>query len=343
MRWDYYGVVKEKNNLFANFIVSSFDPVADIGTGPDAVGTPGLSQLYEPDYKNFSPRASIAWDVTGKGKTVVRVGGGLFYDAFSQDMFLGHLPYPASMPRVRPTGTLAPPRLLASALARLGTIIAGVPVYGAVGLHASSECDIFAVDRHIKTPYMENYNLNIQQQLTSKTTLQIGYVGSQGHRLFRFHDINQPSQASSPRATLLQPALPRCATHRNVIAAISTCRDPSVHRPSAGMTRRARSTSSRRSRPASRTTTRCRSAYKVNGWHGITSARQLRRIRNRWITPVTSKTSFSTLPSRRTATTRSAEYGPSNFNIPHRFTWVFSYELPKMGGACSAEEWLGFR
>src|SRR5204863_6386780 len=26
------------------------------------------------------------------------------------------------------------------------------------------------------------------------------------------------------------------------------------------------------------------------------------------------------------------EYGPSNFNLPHRFTWNFGYEFPKMGG-----------
>jgi len=36
--------------------------------------------------------------------------------------------------------------------------------------------------------------LNFQQQITSKTTLQIGYVGSQGHKLWRFFDISQPSQ-----------------------------------------------------------------------------------------------------------------------------------------------------
>jgi len=29
------------------------------------------------------------------------------------------------------------------------------------------------------------------------------------------------------------------------------------------------------------------------------------------------------------------EYGPSNFNIPKRFTWVFSYVVPKMGGGMS--------
>jgi hypothetical protein len=26
------------------------------------------------------------------------------------------------------------------------------------------------------------------------------------------------------------------------------------------------------------------------------------------------------------------EYGPSNFDVPHRFTWVFAYDLPKMSG-----------
>ena len=42
---------------------------------------------------------------------------------------------------------------------------------------------------------MENYNLNIQQQLSNNTVLQIGYVGSQGHHLWRFFDISQPSTA----------------------------------------------------------------------------------------------------------------------------------------------------
>src|SRR5271165_2739377 len=94
LRWDYYGVMQEKNNLMANFLVSSFDPVADVGTGTlTEVGTNGYNSLYQPDHKNFSPRASIAWDVTGKSKTVVRAGAGLFYDAFSLDMFLGHGPF----------------------------------------------------------------------------------------------------------------------------------------------------------------------------------------------------------------------------------------------------------
>ena len=87
LRWDYYSVVAEKNHQF-----SDFDPAT--GNTGDQVGSGGCPNLYNPDKKNFSPRVSVVWDVTGKGNTVVRAGYGLFFDAFSQDMMLGHLPYP---------------------------------------------------------------------------------------------------------------------------------------------------------------------------------------------------------------------------------------------------------
>ena len=90
-----------------------------------------------------------------------------------------------------------------------GTIASGVPVYGPS--NCGGECDIFGVDRNIKTPYMENYNLNIQQQITSKVSVQIGYVGSQGHRLWRFFDINQPNQAQITAADC-PSGIATCAT-----------------------------------------------------------------------------------------------------------------------------------
>ena len=191
LRWDYFGVVSEKNNLFSN--ATTEDPTTGAFTLTQ-VGQPGLSQLYQPDYKNFSPRLSVAWDVTGKGKTVLRAGWGLFYDAFSQDMFLGHLPYPPFFdpgPAYNPIG----PAQIIPAANTTGTIVNGLPVYDTSGC-GSVECDIFTVDRHIHTPYMENYNVNLQQALTNKAVLQVAYVGSQGHSLFRFRDISQPSQSA---------------------------------------------------------------------------------------------------------------------------------------------------
>ena len=92
LRWDYFGVVGEKNNLLSNY--TSFSPAPGTGTFTlTQVGQPGLDRLYNPDKKDFAPRVSASWDVTGKGRTVVRAGFGMFFDAFSQDMVLGHLPY----------------------------------------------------------------------------------------------------------------------------------------------------------------------------------------------------------------------------------------------------------
>ena len=54
----------------------------------------------------------------------------------------------------------------------------------------------------MRTPYMQNFNLNFQQELSRRTVLQIGYVGSNGHKLARFRDINQPSQAQITAADL---------------------------------------------------------------------------------------------------------------------------------------------
>lgn len=200
LRWDYFGVVSEKNNLMSNF-----DPI----NGLVQVGTPGLSKLYQPDYKNFAPRVSAAWDVFGKGRTVVRAGWGMFYDAFSQDIFLGHLPYPSSFdpgPAYNPIG----PATISSG-SPVGTIVANQPVYGGFGPTG----DAFGVDPNIRTPYMENYNLNIQQAITHWATLQVGYVGSQGHRLFRFVDLNQPNQATIDQADLNCGCILSYGTPRN--------------------------------------------------------------------------------------------------------------------------------
>jgi len=155
LRWDYYGVVSEKNNLFSSFDVTPGS--ADFGQLVPVGGPGGLSNLYKPDHGNFAPRASIAWDIFGTGKTVVRSGYGIFFDAFSQDMFLGHLPYPTFYAPGPAYNNIGPDPILQASFVG-GTITPRVPIYGTPGC---GECDIFSFDRNIKTPYMENYNLNV--------------------------------------------------------------------------------------------------------------------------------------------------------------------------------------
>jgi hypothetical protein len=324
LRWDYSGVVAERSHLFSDFVPTSATTGSLIPVAPG-----GLPNLYKPNYANFAPRASIAWDVFGTSKTVVRAGFGVFFDAFSQDMMLGHLPYPtfyAPGPAYNNVGgSLIQQATLNNATITPGNVVAVNAVYGTPGC-AGNECDIFSFDRHIKTPYMENYNLNIQQQITNKVVLQVGYVGSQGHKLFRFFDINQPSQAQinaadCPNGPSLVPGQP-CPG--GAIQDFAVPRRFTNAPP--GAIYIFQENSSGQSNYNS-----LQLSLRVNNWHGFNSV--VNFVWSRSMDNSSDGEDFVVNAAQpQDSTNPHAEYGPSNFNIPKRFTWVSSYELPPMGG-----------
>jgi hypothetical protein len=326
LRWDYYGVVAEKNNLFSDFIATSSTAGSLV-----TVGRGGLSNLYRPDYKNFAPRVSAAWDVFGTSKTVVRAGWGMFYDAFSQDMMLGHLPYPtfyAPGPAYNNIG----PNPIQQATLNVATITPGVPVYGTPSCAGTNECDIFSFDRNIKTPYMENYNLNIQQQITNKVVLQVGYVGSQGHRLFRFFDINQPNQA-----TITASDIAFAQAHNNTAngapcfpaggpGCISSGGVPRVFGNPGGAIYIFQENSTGKSNYNS-----LQVSLRVNNYHGFSSV--VNYVWSHSIDNSSDGEDFVVNAAQpQDSNNPNAEKGPSNFNIPNRLTWVATYALPTMGG-----------
>jgi hypothetical protein len=317
LRWDYNGVVAEKNNLFSNFIPTSATAGSLVPIGPG-----GMSKLYNPDHKNFAPRAGIAWDVFGTGKTVVRSGYGIFFDAFSQDMLLGHLPYPTFYAPGPAYNNIGPNPVKQALLSQPNVaVVPGTPIYLAPSCTGSAECDIFAFDQNIKTPYMENYNINVQQQISSKVALQVGYVGSQGHRLFRFFDINQPSQAQITAADCPN-GIATCAT----TGAIQDFGVPRIFGNPAGALYIFRENSTGKSNYNS-----LQASLNVSGWHGVNSV--VNYVWSRSLDNSSDGEDFVPNAAQpQDSNNPNAESGRSNFDIPQRVTWVFSYELPTMGG-----------
>jgi hypothetical protein len=332
LRWDYFGVIQEKNNLLSN--VTAFGPPTptDPNTGftLTQVGQPGLSRLYEPDKKDFAPRVSLVWDVTGKGKTVVRAGYGIFFDAFSQDMVLGHLPYspffdPGPAYNNVPYANGFANDIIATP-ALEGTIAAGTAVFSNNPADAClPECDAFAFDRNIKMPYMENYNLNLQQQLTSKTVIQVGYVGSQGHRLWRFFDLSQPSQGE--------------ITDSDCPSGIATCASTGSITPSYGVLRRYIGNNFpygafyllQENSTGKSNYNALQTSFRINGWHGVTST--VNFVWSHSLDNSSDGEDFEPNAAQPNDSTRpQLEYGASNFDIRRRLTWNFSYEFPSMGG-----------
>jgi outer membrane receptor protein involved in Fe transport len=78
LRYELQGVPTEANNLFGNWEPS---------VGFEQVGK-NISSIYNRDNTNFSPRLGVAWDVTGKGTTIVRLGGSIVYDVIPMSTFM---------------------------------------------------------------------------------------------------------------------------------------------------------------------------------------------------------------------------------------------------------------
>jgi hypothetical protein len=319
-RWDYMGIYHEKNNLVSN--------LGSIGNLVQP-GTPTLPRLYNPDYKNFAPRLSFAWDPMGTGKTVVREGLGIFFDAFSQDLFMDHLPENTYDPGLayNPVG----PAAMTSGTA-VATIVSGMPVFTSFVPTTS----IYVVDRNIRTPYMENFNLNIQHEIVKKVVVQIGYVGSEGHKLFRIRDINQPSQAqvySSDLANNLalaaqgytpsNPCIPGSIVAGATVSCVAAVTRTTYPQYAYVLQEETSANSNYHS---------LQSSIRLNNWHGVDStfnyvwAHSLDNASDsEEFQPNASQPNDSTQPN--------LEYGNSNFDIRNRFTWNFVYRLPTTQGS----------
>ncbi|HXW15810.1 MAG TPA: TonB-dependent receptor [Terriglobia bacterium] len=289
LRWDYFGVLAEDNNLLSNFNPAN-GVLSQVGTG-------GLSSLYQPDHKNFAPRLSVAYDLNGKGTTVIRFGWGLFYDVFSQDFFLGQVPYNAETPGSAYNDIGPKPILSSSTVAT--QIVAGQPVFTDFG----TSSNLFAVAQHLPTPYMYNYNLNIQQQVGKAIVFQVGYVGSEGHHLFRFRDINQQQLS--------------CQLGISCVA--------NFPYPDYGYINYLETS-------ANSVYNALQTQLRIRNFHGLESTVNYNYSHS--IDNASDGTDFEPNAAQPNDSYRvDLERGNSNFDVRHRFTWMTDYKLPSPRGA----------
>jgi hypothetical protein len=319
LRWDYFGVVHEKNNLFYEMTPANGGTEVQIGSP----GGPG--SLYNPDYNNFAPRIGLAYDFTGKGRTVVRAGWGLFYDAFSQDIFLGHTPYNCPFCPGPAYAGVGPAAIYSEGLS--GHPLGAGPIYA---IPAPLD-NFFGADPNIRTPYIQNFNLNVQQQLASKIVLEVGYVGSRGTKLFRFRDINQPTQQQITAGDRSQCVAPYVYPDCPILgfdygaALINAGAITRTNYPNFFYVNREEST-------ANSNYNSLQTSLRVNSWHRLTS--QANFVWSHSIDNASDLEDFipNAAQPNNSYNTR-AERGNSNFDIRRRFSWNLGYELPRHGGS----------
>jgi outer membrane receptor protein involved in Fe transport len=188
---------------------------ANTGSAPTGLVVPGdpgvpagLTSTY---YKAFAPRIGLAYSpsFTGgplekifgsNGKTSIRTGWGLFYNPI-EELVLAQF---GAEPPFGGSSSLSDV-FLNTPFVNQGGFSAPNPFGGIITPTKGQPTDLSffrpillygEFQPHLRSQYTSQYNLTIQRQLTNSTMFQVGYVGSEGHRLLASHDIN-PSNPQS--------------------------------------------------------------------------------------------------------------------------------------------------
>ena len=171
---------------------------------PGDKGVPaGMTNTY---YKAWAPRVGLAYSPNSSGgllrkifgnngATSIRAGFGLFYNPI-EELVMAQF---GAEPPFGGSSSLFNTFMNTPFVYQAGGTPAPNPFNGIISPAPGQPVDysLFRpillygeLQPHLRTQYTSQYNLTIQRQLTRDMMLQLGYVGSEGHRLLATHDIN---------------------------------------------------------------------------------------------------------------------------------------------------------
>jgi hypothetical protein len=212
-----------------------YEPVSAVGEKYGHLGVmltptdPGptvVSHLYQnPSLRNISPRIGVVWDPFGAGKTSVRAAFGV-YDTLP----LTYL-FTLDTVSVAPFGSTA--NLSPAPTGSFGSYTANISNPSlAYNLAIANPTNKTAyIQQNFGRPYLEQYIFNIQQELATGLSLEVGYTGSHGIRQpLKSNDGNivEPL-ASSTYQNMVWPALvPKTTSKGTTYSTSGTKLNPAV-------------------------------------------------------------------------------------------------------------------
>ena len=174
---------------------------------------PGLGdQVHQPN-KNFAPQVGIAWDPWKTGKTVIRAGGGLYYENTVWNNVLFDAPARLKQGSFwsyqftcgdttnfcgQPIGSVYPQIIAAQQAYQSSTLAAGAaanPSYVGNTLNDGNGDGLFLFAPNFRTPYSVQLNFGVQHEFRPGTILSVDYLRNRGLHYLVYYDTNHVGAA----------------------------------------------------------------------------------------------------------------------------------------------------
>jgi hypothetical protein len=202
-------------------------------------GFAAAKSLGKGDHNDFGPRVGFAWDVFGDGKTSLRGGFGVSYEStlynplsnsrwnppyYSFNLATGPLnggsetliygPTTCTASACAPATGVTPTFLGPGSNPNMGN---GAQATGNLTGWAAFNPDTayltgIVLPQGIRDPYVYNDFLSVQREILPKTVIEIDYVGTISHKLFRAQDINREAGSFLPVGATVVDNLGRTLT-----------------------------------------------------------------------------------------------------------------------------------
>ena len=227
LRYELFTTVKERHDEQGTFdLANPTNPTILVPKGQTMQLTPTLASqinvsptagrgLIPVDTNNFAPRVGFAYQLMRA--TVVRGGYGIFYGGQENGPYSN--PSPGFNPPFFVTQSFTAPCGAASAnpalnsagndcaVPGLSNLPGGIPGSAgiSVGFPATALLDpntptLFTVQRNLVTPYLQQWHFGFERELGKDMVMEVTYAGSRGSKLFTFYNGNQADPSSDPSA-----------------------------------------------------------------------------------------------------------------------------------------------
>ena len=195
LRWEPYLAGRLLNGRVSHFSMPDFlNNVHSVvyPNGPAGTFFPGDASFNtggrpnQTNWKDFAPRFGLAWDPKGDGKTLIRASFGILYDMPHTLFYYNYSsepPWGSAVALTAPPGGFANPWLGYPGGNPFPTNLGSNATFPTAGYYET-------VPLHVKTTYVQQWNLSIQKQLSNSWLLKASYLGNETAHLWTDQELN---------------------------------------------------------------------------------------------------------------------------------------------------------